>query len=140
MIANTDPTAWFREQISMEAEGERADAQLLAALTTGDARAVTNHLFPRTAVSSAIPSSEVAGTGQHSLRETAPEDLGGSSADRGPATVGVLYPVTCEPRFYDAASQILEEEPRLFTHDKANELGAVIEQWVNTQRNNRVPR
>lgn len=46
--------------------------------------------FERPAVSSAIPSSEVAGTGRHSLRETAPEVLGGSTPDRGPATVGVL--------------------------------------------------
>lgn len=47
--------------------------------------------FERTAVSSAIPSSEVAGTGRHSIRETGPEVLGGfPPADRGPATVGVL--------------------------------------------------
>lgn len=68
-----------------------AEAQLFDAIVTGNARAVANQLFPRTAVSSAIPSSEVAGTGRHSIRETGPEVLGGfPSADRGPATVGVL--------------------------------------------------
>jgi hypothetical protein len=99
--------------------------------------------FPRTAVSSAIPSSEVAGTGRHSIRETAPEDLGGfPPADCGPATVGVLYPVTCEPRFYDAASRILEDEGPLAgnPHDNCNELGALIQQWISDARENWEPR
>lgn len=91
--------------------------------------------------SSAIPSSEVAGTGRHSLRETGPEVLGGfPPADCGPATVGVLYPVTCAAHFYDAASRILEEEGHLFTHDNCNELGAHIEQWIEKARSNWEPR
>lgn len=111
-------------------------ASLANALMHGDAREVMSQLYP-----SAIPSSEVAGTGRHSLRETAPEVLGGfPPADRGPATVGVLYPVSCEPRFYDAASQILESEPRLFSHNNVNELGALIEAWIHRARNNWEPR
>ncbi len=65
--------------------------KLFHSMNRGDVFAMVDQLFPRTAVSSAIPSSEVAGTGRHSIRETAPEDLGGfPPADRGPATVGVL--------------------------------------------------
>lgn len=92
-------------------------------------------------VSSAIPSSEVAGTGRHSIRETGPEDLGGNPpADRGPATVGALYPVTCRARYYEAASRILEDESGLCTHANADELGHVIQRWLERKYNNWVPR
>jgi hypothetical protein len=61
-------------------------ASLAHALMHGNARAVMSQLYPNS-----TPSSEVAGTGRHSLRETAPEVLGGfPPADCGPATVGVL--------------------------------------------------
>lgn len=65
---------------------------LFDSMNRGDVFAIKDQLFPRTAVSSAIPSSEVAGTGRHSLRETGQEVLGGGNppADCGPATVGVL--------------------------------------------------
>lgn len=62
------------------------------------------------------------------------------SADLGTAGVGALYPVTCRARYYDAASTILEDEPRLFSHDNANELGAVIQQWIERKRENWEPR
>lgn len=62
------------------------------------------------------------------------------TADPGTAGVGILYPVTCRARYYDAASRILEEEGQLFTHDNTNELGALIEQWINDARDNWEPR
>lgn len=55
-------------------------------------------------------------------------------ADIGTADVGNLYPVTCRARYYDAASKVLEDELNLFTHDNANELGALIEQWIEHKR------
>lgn len=100
--------------------------------------------FERTAVSSAIH--EVAGPQQPMCRYP---DLVERPASSSPATptagtagVGVLYPVTCEPRFYNAASTILEDEGRLAgnPHDNANELGALIEAWIHRARNNWVPR
>jgi hypothetical protein len=50
------------------------------------------------------------------------------------------YPVTCRARYYDAASRILEDEPRLFTHDNVDELGHVIQKWIEETRNNWEPR
>lgn len=64
---------------------------LFDSMNRGDVFAIKDQLFPRTAVSSAIPSSEVAGTGRHSLRETGQEVLGGGNppvTGCGPATVG----------------------------------------------------
>lgn len=55
-------------------------------------------------------------------------------------TAGVVYPVTCAARYYDAASRILEDEPRMFTHGNSNELGAHIQQWIEAKRNNLGPR
>lgn len=60
-------------------------------------------------------------------------------ADARTASVSASYPVKCEPRFYDAASQLLENEPPLFTHDNCNELGALIEAWIHRARNNWEP-
>lgn len=63
-------------------------------------------------------------------------------ADTGTAGVSDLYPVTCEARYYDAASQLLEDEGPLAgnPHDNANELGALIQQWMEKARNNWEPR
>jgi hypothetical protein len=63
-------------------------------------------------------------------------------ADLGTAEVSVLYPVTCEPRYYDAASRILEDEECLAgnPHDNCNELGALIQQWIEKARDNWEPR
>ncbi len=70
-------------------------AELWAALQRGVTREVMLAMYEH--ASSAIPSSEVAGTGRHSLRETGPEVLGGIPpvADRGPATVGGSLPTQC---------------------------------------------
>lgn len=62
------------------------------------------------------------------------------TAGIGTADAGLLYPVTCRARYYDAASKVLEDELRLFTHDNANELGALIEQWIEKKRKNEAPR
>jgi hypothetical protein len=58
------------------------------------------------------------------------------AADTGTAGVSDLYPVTCRARYYDAASRILEEEGRLHRHACADELGHVIEAWIERKRNN----
>lgn len=77
--------------------------------------------LPSTAVSSAIPSSEVAGTGRHSLRETAPEVLGGfSPADRGPATVGVLSERE-QLRLQPAYERFIGEVYDLLSNDRVDE-------------------
>lgn len=88
-------------------------------------------------LTSAIP--RAAATGRHSQDETGPE---GSSphADTGTAGVGVLYPVACRARFYDAASRILEDELHMFSHENCNELGALIQQWIERKHNNWEPR
>lgn len=70
----------------------------------------------------------------------APVEGSSPCADARTASVGDLYPVTCEPRYYDAASKILEDEPHLFSHDNANELGALIQQWIEKARDNWEPR
>lgn len=62
------------------------------------------------------------------------------AADSGTAGVGILYPVTCAARYYDAASKILEDEPNLFTHENADELGHVIQKWIEETRDNWEPR
>lgn len=71
-----------------------------------------------------------------------PRLVEGSSptAGIGTADAGIPYPVTCRARYYDAASRILQEEGQLFTHDNCNELGALIEQWINDARDNWEPR
>jgi hypothetical protein len=64
----------------------------------------------------------------------------GATAGLGAAKVSVSYPVTCRARYYDAASRILEDELRLFTHANADELGLLIEQWIEKKRANWEPR
>ena len=54
--------------------------------------------------------------------------------DAGTAGVVDLYPVTCRARYYDAASRILEEEPRMHRHAYADELGHVIQKWIEEKR------
>ena len=56
------------------------------------------------------------------------------------ASADVSYPVTCRARYYDAASRILEDELGLHTHDNADELGHVIQKWIEETRNNWEPR
>lgn len=70
---------------------------------------------------------------QHELSE------GDSQAGSGTAGAGISYPVTCRARYYDAASRILEDELHLFTHANADELGLVIEQWIEKKRENWEP-
>jgi hypothetical protein len=55
-------------------------------------------------------------------------------------TAGVVYPVTCGARYYDAANQILENESHIWTHENCNELGAHIQQWVERTHDNWEPR
>lgn len=83
--------------------------------------------------------------GQHGRKSAvcgAQQELSGEDPHAGPGTAGVgsLYPVTCRARYYDAASRILEDEPNLFTHDNADELGHVIQKWIEETRNDREPR
>lgn len=100
--------------------------------------------FERPAVSSAIP--EETGPQQLMCRcpdlEERPASSSPATPTAGTAGVGVFYPVTCEPRFYDAASKILEDQtaPNLFTHDNCNELGALIQQWISDARDSWEPR
>lgn len=63
-----------------------------------------------------------------------------SHAGLGSVEAGTLYPVTCRARYYDAASKVLEDEPNLFTHDNADELGHVIQKWIEEANNNSGPR
>lgn len=70
----------------------------------------------------------------------APVEGSSPTAGIGTADAGIPYPVTCRARYYDAASRILQEEGQLFTHDNCNELGALIEQWINDARDNWEPR
>lgn len=61
-------------------------------------------------------------------------------AGLGSVEAGTLYPVSCRARYYEAASKILEDELRLFTNDNTNELGLLIEQWLEKKRENWEPR
>lgn len=62
------------------------------------------------------------------------------TASLGSVEAGIPYPVTCRARYYDAASRILEEEGQLLTHDNADELGHVIQKWIEKARDNWEPR
>lgn len=62
------------------------------------------------------------------------------TASLGSVEAGLPYKLECRARYYDAASRILEEEGQLCTHDNTNELGALIEQWINDARDNWEPR
>lgn len=62
------------------------------------------------------------------------------NAGLGSVEAGSLYPVTCRARYYDAASKVLEDELQLFTHENAEELGLLIEQWIEKKRENWEPR
>jgi hypothetical protein len=48
--------------------------------------------------------------------------------------------VTCRARYYDAASRILEDELGMHTHANADELGHVIQKWIEETRENLEPR
>lgn len=56
-----------------------------------------------------------------------------------PFRAQVEYQVTCEERYYDAASALLEEHSHLFTHKNANELGQLIQDWIARKRDNYEP-
>lgn len=62
------------------------------------------------------------------------------TAGIGTADAGTSYPVTCRAHFYDIATKILEDELRLLTHTNADELGLLIEQWIERKRANWEPR
>lgn len=63
-----------------------------------------------------------------------------SQAGSRTAGAGSSKQVTCRARYYEAASKILEDELHLFTHENADELGLLIEQWVERKRDNWEPR
>lgn len=102
-------------------------SSLWDAIQRNDARAISSHIFPQR------PQQPMPGI---------PALVEGPSptAGIGTADAGSLYPVTCRARYYDAASRILEEEGPLFTHDNADELGHVIQKWIEETRNNWEPR
>lgn len=50
------------------------------------------------------------------------------------------YPVTCEEKFYNVASELLEDECGIGTHDDCNELGQVIQDWIKSKRDNWEPK
>ena len=85
---------------------------------------------------SAIPPS--ADTARESQQAQRQKDA--PTASLGSVEAGLPYKLECRARYYDAASRILEEEGQLCTHDNTNELGALIEQWINDARNNWEPR
>lgn len=62
------------------------------------------------------------------------------TAGIGTADAGPSYPVTCRAHYYAAATTILEDELRLLTHENADELGLLIEQWIERKRANWEPR
>lgn len=97
---------------------------------------LTNNLLALSALDRSLASADTARKScmtSQSQKDVPPPGLGSVEA-------GSSYPVTCRARYYDAASTILEEEGQLFNHANANELGAVIEQWIATKRNNWEPR
>lgn len=100
---------------------------LFDAIQRGDTHEITSHLFPR-------PSADTANKPLSHGQKDVP------TASLGSVEAGLPYPVTCRARYYDAASRILEEEGQLLTHDNTNELGALIEQWINDARDNWEPR
>jgi hypothetical protein len=103
---------------------------LFDAMNRGDTFAMVDQLFPRKGPQQPMP-------GNPALVERP-----SPCADTGTAGVSNLYPVTCKPRYYDAASKILEDEGRLAgnPHGNANELGALIEAWIHRARDNWEPK
>lgn len=71
-----------------------------------------------------------------------PRLVEGSSptAGIGTADAGISKQVTCRARYYEAASKILEDELHLLTHENADELGHVIQKWIEETRENWEPR
>lgn len=55
-------------------------------------------------------------------------------AGLGSVETGTSYFVTCRARYYDAASRILEDELGMHTHANADELGHVIQKWIEETR------
>jgi C4-dicarboxylate-specific signal transduction histidine kinase len=88
------------------------------------------------------PSSSDGQHGRKSAMRGAQQELSaeGSTAGLGTAEAGVSYPVTCRARYYDAASRILEDDLHLYSHDNCNELGKLIQQWVERKHDNWEPR
>lgn len=104
---------------------------LWGAIQRRDSHEIASHLIP-TSSDSQSPRNRFSSAPAGVSEDT--------TADFGAAKASILYPVTCRARYYDAASTILEDELHLFNHANANELGAVIEQWIATKRNNWEPR
>lgn len=89
------------------------------------------------------PSSSDGQHGRKSAPSGAQHELSGEGRPHtgiGTADAGSPYPVTCRARYYDAASRILEDELHLFTSENTDELGLVIEQWIERKRANWEPR
>lgn len=100
------------------------------AVQRGDTHEIASHL---------IPTSSDLQSPRNRFSSAPAEESEGATAGFGAAKASVFYPVTCRARYYDAASTILEEELNLHSHANANELGAVIEQWIASKRNNWAP-
>lgn len=101
-----------------------------------------NHIF-RSLEKQFTPSSSDGQHGRKSALSGAQHELSGEglpTAGIGTADAGSSRQVTCRARYYDAASRILEEEGQLLTHDNADELGHVIQKWIEETRNNWEPR
>lgn len=126
---------------------------LWGAIQRDDTHAIASHLFPPSAATAckslsqgqkddphagigtadagASPRCKSCGAPLYALYDSCTQCLTAQTSE---------YPVTCRARYYDAASRILEDEPQLFTHDNADELGHVIQKWIEETRNNWEPR
>jgi hypothetical protein len=107
---------------------------LWGAIQRGDTHEIASHIFPQ-GPQQPMP-------GSPALVERPSPTTGIRTADAGTSAKGdrELYPVTCRARYYDAASRILEDELGLHSHDNADELGHVIQKWIEETRNNSEPR
>lgn len=94
----------------------------------GDTHAIASHLFPPSA--DTAHKSYVIPQGQKDVTQ----------AGLGSVEAGSSREVTCRARYYEAAGRILEDELGLHTHENANDLGGIIEQWLARKRDNWEPR
>lgn len=124
------------------------------AIQRGDTHGIASHMFPPSAatadksyvishgqkdVPTADPGTAGVGTSARCKSCGAPLYASYDSCTQCLTAQTCAYPVTCRARYYDAASRILEEEPRLLRHENANELGHIIEQWIERKRGNLGP-
>jgi hypothetical protein len=109
---------------------------LFGAIQRGDTREIASHLFPPASADTARKS-YMTSQGQKDVPNAG---LGSVEAGTSAKRDRELYPVTCRAHFYDIATKILEDELRLLTHTNADELGLLIEQWIEKKRENWEPR